>query len=45
MLNDLLYCVGGVQQSTGVAGMKVCQVYDPEKDEWQCTSPLHTGNA
>lgn len=43
VLQNRLFCVGGAQQTTGVAAMKTCQVYDPEQNTWSHTTQLATG--
>ena len=43
MLNGVLYCVGGVRQRIGIAGLKACQAYDPKSDRWEYRASMHTG--
>lgn len=39
-LNGKIYCIGGWN---GQVGIKQCDVYDPDTNEWTSIAPLQTG--
>lgn len=39
-LNSKIYCIGGWN---GQVGIKQCDVYDPETNQWTSIAPLQTG--
>lgn len=39
-LEDKIYCVGGWN---GQAGIKQCDVFDPETNKWSSIAPLNVG--
>lgn len=39
-LNGKIYCIGGWN---GQVGIKQCDVYDPDTNQWTSIAPLQTG--
>lgn len=40
ILNKKIHCIGGWN---GQAGIKQCDVFDPETNTWELIAPLNTG--